>query len=68
MVVLLQVQLVPCEELETKHYASGRKLMDAAYLEQYLEQQEVWGSIAIDQVGENKQIMRKILLLSKHTV
>jgi len=23
--------------------------MDAAYLEQYLEQQEVWGSIAIDQ-------------------
>jgi hypothetical protein len=30
--------------------------MDAAYLEQYLEQQEVWGSIAIDQVGENKQI------------
>ncbi|KAH9544057.1 hypothetical protein CY35_13G097100 [Sphagnum magellanicum] len=52
----LLVQLVPCEELDTKHYGSGRKLMDAAYLEQYLEQQEVWGSIAIDQVGENKQI------------
>jgi len=52
----LLVQLVPCEELDMKHYGSGRKLMDAAYLEQYLEQQEVWGSIAIDQVGENKQI------------
>ncbi|CAM6051174.1 unnamed protein product [Sphagnum compactum] len=52
----LLVQLVPCEELDTKHYGSGRNLMDAAYLEQYLEQQEVWGSIAIDQVGENKQI------------
>ncbi|CAM6078744.1 unnamed protein product [Sphagnum tenellum] len=45
----LLMQLVPCEELDTKHYGSGSKLMDAAYLEQYLEQQEVWGSIAIDQ-------------------
>ncbi|CAM6048970.1 unnamed protein product [Sphagnum compactum] len=54
--LLLSVQLVPCEELDMKHHGSGRKLMDAAYLEQYLEQQEVWGSIAIDQVGENKQI------------
>ncbi|CAK9854975.1 unnamed protein product [Sphagnum jensenii] len=52
----LLVQLVPCEELDMKHYGSGSKLMDAAYLEQYLEQQEVWGSIAIDQAGENKQI------------
>jgi hypothetical protein len=30
--------------------------MDAAYLERYLEQQDVWGSIALDQVGEKKQI------------
>jgi hypothetical protein len=28
---------------------AGRKLMDAAYLERYLEQQDVWGSIALDQ-------------------
>jgi hypothetical protein len=39
-----------------QNVSAGSKLMDAAYLEQYLEQQEVWGSIAIDQAGENKQI------------
>jgi hypothetical protein len=27
MVVLLQVQLVPCEELDTKHYGSGLPLV-----------------------------------------
>jgi hypothetical protein len=32
-----------------QNVSAGSKLMDAAYLEQYLEQQEVWGSIAIDQ-------------------
>jgi hypothetical protein len=32
-----------------QNVSAGRKLMDAAYLEQYLEQQEVWGSIAINQ-------------------
>jgi hypothetical protein len=32
-----------------QNVSAGRELMDAAYLEQYLEQQEVWGSIAIDQ-------------------
>jgi hypothetical protein len=54
--VLVQVQLTTCYELDGMHYDSGRKLMDAAYLEESLELQDIWDVIVISQVGVNKQV------------
>ncbi|KAH9567595.1 hypothetical protein CY35_03G035000 [Sphagnum magellanicum] len=50
------VQLTTCYELDGMHYDSGRKLMDAAYLEESLELQDIWDIIVISQVGVNKQV------------
>ncbi|CAM6028185.1 unnamed protein product [Sphagnum balticum] len=52
----LLVQLTTCYELDGMHYDSGRKLMDAAYLEESLELQDIWDVIVISQVGVNKQV------------
>ncbi|KAH9567596.1 hypothetical protein CY35_03G035000 [Sphagnum magellanicum] len=52
----LLVQLTTCYELDGMHYDSGRKLMDAAYLEESLELQDIWDIIVISQVGVNKQV------------
>jgi hypothetical protein len=49
----VQVQLT-CYELDGMHYDSGRKLMDAAYLEESLELQDIWDVIVISQGILNK--------------
>ncbi|KAH8933083.1 hypothetical protein BDL97_18G012900 [Sphagnum fallax] len=54
---LLSVQFITCNDLDGKYQGSGTMFMDAAYLEQSLQLQDIWQFFVINQdMGNNKQM------------
>ncbi|KAH9534061.1 hypothetical protein CY35_18G087100 [Sphagnum magellanicum] len=65
----LLVQFITCNELDGKYQGSGIMLMDATYLEQSLQLQDIWRIFVINQaMGNNKQMRFECLQQTSNNI